>query len=380
MGEGEPKDRTREAAAITARFALPAPTNRVERYGSGLINATFLVTAGDERYILQRINDRVFPAPDRIMGNLAVLGAHLAGRPDAGLRLPALLPARDGTPFVRADDGSVWRLMEFIADAAGLAEVADRRQAAEIGRILGRFHALTSDLAPEALAETLPGFHVTPHYLDRLSRVLGDLGADLCAQAGPALAFVAPRRDGAAALEAARREGRVPTRVIHGDPKLDNILFDGAAGRAVSLIDLDTVQPGLWLYDLGDCLRSCCNRTGESPPLADGPERSEPTPAAARFDLDLCRAILAAYAQETRGLLAAAEIELLFAAIRLIPFELGVRFLTDHLEGNRYFRVAAPGQNLRKALVQFALVEDIEGKEPEIRDILAGCFGSRRGG
>lgn len=380
MSEGEPIDSPGHARGIADRFALPVPADRVDPYGTGLINATYLVTAGDARFILQRINERVFPAPERIMANLAALAAHLAGRDHPGLRLPGLIRSRDGLPFVRAADGGVWRLMEFIAGAAGLAEVGDLDQAAEIGRILGRFHASTRDLPPDSLAVTLPGFHETPRYIDRLEQVLGTASADLGDDARRAVAFVAARGRGAGVLEAARRQGRVPSRVIHGDPKLDNILFDRESGRAVSLIDLDTVQPGLVLYDLGDCLRSCCNRRGESAPVDDGgggPVSPLPSP---RFDLDLCRAILAAYANEAGGLMAHAEIGLLFDAIRLIPFELGVRFLTDHLEGNRYFRITEPGQNLRKARVQFALVADIEDKEGAIRDILATCFATAGAG
>jgi Ser/Thr protein kinase RdoA (MazF antagonist) len=166
-------------------------------------------------------------------------------------------------------------------------------------------------------------------------------------------------------LEDARRLGRIPVRVVHGDPKLDNILFDRTRTRALALIDLDTVQPGLVHHDIGDCVRSCCNRSGESP---EGEPRAE-------LDLDVFRDILGAYSAETRDLLTPAEIELVSDAVRLIPFELGLRFLTDHLEGDRYFKVGEPGQNLRRALVQFALVADIEGKEREIRRIVADGFG-----
>lgn len=158
--------------------------------------------------------------------------------------------------------------------------------------------------------------------------------------------------------------GLIPERVVHGDPKLDNLLFDAEGRRALAMIDLDTVQPGLTLHDIGDCLRSCCNRRGEF--------TSESHVA---FDLDVCRPLLRAYADQTRELLVPAELALLFDAIRLIPFELGLRFLTDHLQGNRWFRVSAPGQNLAKARVQFALVTDIERKEGEIRAIIAACFG-----
>jgi Ser/Thr protein kinase RdoA (MazF antagonist) len=353
---------------IVSRFALPAPPDRVEPYGKGLINDTFLVTAGNRAYLLQRINDTVFPEPERIMSNLAVLEKHLASQPGVGLRIPALIPSREGLPYTRGGNGAVWRLMEFVPNTKGLQRIDNQEQAREVGRILGRFHALTSGLSPDRLAVILPGFHVTPSYLDRLQEVLHGCTPVQRHDIGQAIAFVTARQGGAGVLEKARKAGRIPMRVIHGDPKLDNILFDRTTGHAVSLIDLDTVQPGLLHYDLGDCLRSCCNRGG-------GPTSAD---AEAHFDLDVCRAILDAYADETRGMLDSTEIGLIYDAIRLIPFELSLRFLTDHLEGDRYFRVTERGQNLHKAWVQLELVQDIESKEHEIRGIVAACFGRDR--
>jgi len=349
------------AAGIVGRFALPTPVGSVEPYGGGLINTTFLVTTEDARYILQRINGTAFPEPERIISNLSVLAGHVAAHAESGLRIPALIRARDGRSFVRDGQGGFWCLMEFIPNARGLVRIEALEQAQEVGRILGRFHVLVSDLPVDRLAVTLPGFHVTPGCLERFEQALG-----VCTSVHPealshAIACVTARQAQVDVLETARQGGQLPVRVIHGDPKLDNILFDRVTGRAVSLIDLDTVQAGLVHYDIGDCLRSCCGRGGGS--------------AGTCFDLDLCRAILGAYADEVGGLLDTAEIELLFDAIRLIPFELALRYLTDHLEGDRYFRVTERGQNLRKAGVQLTLVEDIEGKEREIRAIVAACFG-----
>jgi Ser/Thr protein kinase RdoA (MazF antagonist) len=354
-----------DPAEIAGRFSIPARIERVEPMGSGLINDTFLVTAGSAGWVLQRINGRVFPHPERIMGNLTILSAHLSDRGEAGIRIPAPVPAADGRPFVRDPEGGVWRLMELIPEARTLTAIETPAQAREVGRALGRFHRLTSDLDPGRLAVTLPGFHVTPAYLERFTSALR-IGGGLChtERIREAIRFTAARRGIVDILEDARRQGRIPVRVVHGDPKLDNILFDRTATRALGLIDLDTVQPGLAHHDIADCLRSCGNRGGESP-------EGEPR---ASLDLDICRDILGAYCGETRGLLTPAEIELIYDAVRLIPFELGLRFLTDHLEGDRYFKVREPGQNLRRALVQFALVEDVEGKEREIRGIVADGF------
>ena len=173
-----------------------------------------------------------------------------------------------------------------------------------------------------------------------------------------AIQWVEAHRELAPVLEDARRAGQLLVRVIHGDPKLDNLLFDSAGARVLGLIDLDTVQPGLIHYDLGDCVRSCCNTRGE------GGE-------APRFDLRLCRALLEGYLPEARNFLHPPEYPHLYNAIRLLPFELGLRFLTDHLEGDLYFKVQAPGQNLQRALAQFRLMDNIEADGDRIRRMVA---------
>lgn len=357
-----------ELKAIVAGFSVDGPIGAIEPLGQGLINLSYRVRAGDRDWVLQRINGEVFPHPERIMANLHLLAEREAEASRLGLKLPALAEGRDGAPFVRANDGALWRLMELIPDAVGLTRLETPDQAREVGAVLGRFHRLAAELPRDRLQIALPGFHHTPSYLARHLRVresataanggddtvLADCFTQIDARLG--LAHV---------LEEAQTTGRIGERVIHGDPKLDNILFDATGRRALALIDLDTVQPGLIQQDLGDCLRSCCNRSGESPQ-----DRGS-----ARFDLELCAAILGAYGEETRGLLGPGDVDVLYDSIRLLPFELALRFLTDHLEGDRYFRVAYRGQNLEKARAQLDLVADIESKGPAIRDIVADAFG-----
>lgn len=355
------------ALSVATAFDLGGRVLEVRPYGNGLINDTYLVTlaAGASRHaILQRLNRRVFPEPTLIMQNLRTLSAHVERRAaQAGggraLELPAIYTARDGRDFFIDEEGGFWRALSFIENARNVERLSDLGQAGEVGFALGRFHALTHDLDPARLHITRPGFHDTPRYLARCMEVAArarPAGAELeyC------LAFIEARRGGAGVLEEAKRAGALALRVVHGDPKLDNVLFDATTGRAVSLVDLDTVQPGLLHYDLGDCLRSCCNPAGESP--ADL--------AAVRFDLDICRALLDGYFAETRGLLAEADYRYLFEAIRLIPFELGLRFLTDSLEGNHYFKTDWPGQNLHRAMTQFRLAAEIEQQEPHLRALI----------
>ena len=351
--------------SIVEAFEIASPVETIEPYGRGLINDTFRVSAGGTRYVLQRINGAVFPDPLRIMCNIQVLDRQARQQPDLGFRVPALIATRKGEAGLRASDGNVWRLMTLIEDAVGLPGIEDPEQACEIGRLLGRFHTLLQSLPAEALSVTLPGFHETPAYLARFLSVLARVeGARNDPQIETCVRFALDRQALATRLADARDRGEIPVRVIHGDPKLDNILFDRDSGRALALIDLDTLQPGLILHDIGDCLRSCCNRSGES---ADGRNR-------VAFDLAVAEPILHAYAEQTRAWLSPEEIALIPEAIRLMPFELGLRFLTDHLEGDRYFKVAEPGENLRKAGIQFALVTDIEVKVEDINTMVTRCF------
>ncbi len=354
---------------VAGRFVGNDPTLCVEPLGAGLINATYRVQSAQGTFVLQRINEKVFRAPEHIMSNLTRLHALATAHQELGVRLATPLSADDGSAFVRDSDGGIWRMTEYVYPSRTLSDVQNEAQAAEIGRTLGRFHRLGSHIDPRAIQITLPDFHHTPGYLAALDQALDSTGdragaASADAQIADALAFVETRRALVRVLDDAMQAGLTRLRVIHGDPKLDNLLFDSTDDRALCLIDLDTVQPGLLHHDIGDCLRSCCNRAGEATDAG----------IPIQFDLDVCSGILTAYGAETRGLLNTREVGLIYPCIRLIPFELGLRFLTDHLRGDRYFRVTAPGDNLRKALVQFALVADIERKAKSIEDIIARSF------
>jgi len=349
------------ARELIAGFDLDGAVTHVTAHGGGLINDTFLVeTAHGPRVILQRLNAGVFPHPEWILANLRTLLDHARAHGTEGLRLPALYPTRDGGDWVTDRDGGLWRALEFVSDTRTLTALTRPEQAHAVGAALGRFHRLLHDLPVGRLHTTLPGFHVTPDYLQRFDTILEDSTANHSVALRDALVFVAEHRALAPVLEQARQSGALTLRPTHGDPKLDNFLFDRDATRVVALIDLDTVQPGLVQVDLADCLRSCCNRAGESP--AD--------PYSVRFDLDIAKAILRGYLEEAREFLDSGDYEYLYDAIRLIPFELGLRFLTDHFAGDRYFKVAQPGQNLLRARVQFRLTEDIERHERALRGLI----------
>lgn len=356
---GDGPRRAERAAAQFTKAALVAVTP----LGRGHINDTFLVATETGRFVLQRLNRGVFPDPVAIMANVRILCDHWRGHSRADLlRLPQLIRTLAGEDYHRDEEEGFWRALSYLDGSRTLDRLADRPQAEQVGAALGRFHALVADLDPGHLYPALPGFHIAPQYLAQLDALLAHRGpVPESAELRAALEFVEARRPAIEVLEQAKQQGQLQARVIHGDPKLDNVLFDGAGRRALGMIDLDTVQPGLILYDLGDCLRSCCNPRGETP--ADG---------AVRFDADLCEAILRGYLAEARGLLSAADVAYLYDAIRLLPLELGLRFLADHLAGDRYFKVSFRGQNLHRAQVQFQLTFSVERQERRLRRLLDG--------
>ncbi len=360
---------------VADAFDLGGRVVDVRPCGHGIINDTYQVTIeAKQKYevILQRINTHVFQRPVWIMENLRTLLDHVRQRQTSArhevrkFRLPEIYTTRDHEDYLRVPDGGFWRAIGFIENSHSIETISNLGQAEEAGFALGRFHHLVHELDANRLHETLPGFHQTPRYLERFTELIAK---DKCSHDQDkhfCRSFIEARRSLAGVLEEAKNQGLLRLRPIHGDPKLNNILFDNASGRAVSLIDLDTLQPGLVQYDIGDCLRSCCNTAGETPDEL----------SAVSFELDICGALLIAYFDETRSFLNDCDIEYVYGAIRLIPFELGIRFLNDYLEGNKYFKVSDSEQNLRRALAQFKLTADIENHERSIREVIRTAYRS----
>jgi len=354
------------ALDIAHRFIATDAECSLAPYGSGNINDTFLVTAGERQFILQRLNGRVFSQPEIIGRNLRTLLDHVQGKemktaPGRRWELPRLLVTNEGADYVIDQAGAHWRSLSFVAGSRSLEQISGPDHARETGYVLGKFHRLISDLPPEKLQDPLPGFHDTPACLRAYTALAAsDPGRCFNAEELVCRAFIAERQEWCQVLEEGRRRGALRLRPVHSDPKISNILIDAQTGQGISIVDLDTVRPGLIQHDIGDCLRSGCNPAGEAP--ADL--------AAVDFDLDLCRELLAGYFAEAKAFLSPADIHYFYDAIRLLAFELGLRFFTDHLAGNVYFKVRYPEHNLYRAQVQFRLTARIEAQEREIRAII----------
>ncbi|MDO9103816.1 MAG: aminoglycoside phosphotransferase family protein [Methylovulum sp.] len=332
---------------IAKQFA--AGVQALTPLGNGLINDTFLVSTAASQFVLQRINAQVFPTPELIISNFLTINRHIRQKGFSRLRIPDLIKTSDGQPFYQDGNGACWRAQSFIDHTTSLETLSTVAEAAQTGFALGHFHRLLSDLDPALLHDTLPGFHITPDYLTRYDAVANrsTIADRYCAE------FIGNFRSAATVLENAKLQGLLPLRVIHGDPKLDNFLFDQDSKTIISLIDLDTVKPGLVHYDIGDCLRSCCH-----------------CPVTDRFDLDRCATLLQHYLAEAKAFFSACEYDFLYTAIQLLPFELGLRFYTDYLEGNPYFKVTAPEQNLQRAIRQFRLCASITAQEAAIKTLV----------
>ncbi|MDH4320877.1 MAG: aminoglycoside phosphotransferase family protein [Desulfobulbaceae bacterium] len=354
-----------EANAAAAQFRTGGAIADVRPYGGGNINDTFLVSMRDtpQRYILQRLNPAVFPDPGLVMTNLRLVTDHMHKRLQEatetdGWQVAEVIPCRQGADYLIDADGACWRMARFIDRTRVYETVTTPAEAHEVGRGLGRFHRLLSDLDANRLHDTLPGFHVTPQYLTAYDTVseTSRLTDASCRE------VIETHRPTAMILEEAKARGLLPLRVMHGDPKINNFLFAEESGRVVSMVDLDTVKPGLIQYDLGDCLRSCCNPAGEEAPDL----------AAVTFDLGCCRAIIDGYLGECASFLTDNDLLFFYDAVRLITFELGLRFYTDYLAGNRYFKARDEEHNLRRARVQFHLLASIEAQGEEIRAMTGG--------
>ncbi|OUL21569.1 aminoglycoside phosphotransferase [Nostoc sp. RF31YmG] len=353
---------------IAEQFTLQGKVAAIQAFGSGNINDTFLVTldnSQERHFVLQRINTQVFRQPQLIMQNMCIFTEHVRKRLQRNplnrrWEIPRVLFTKDAQDHWTDADGSFWRAISFIAGSQSFDTMSDRSQAGEVGYALGMFHNLISDLPPEKLADTLEGFHITPRYLQHYNKVLAKTSVQKTPEVNYCLQFVSDRQIFAHILEDAKATGKLPLRLMHGDPKINNVMFDTATQQAVSVIDLDTVKPGLVHYDIGDCLRSGCNPSGEET------EQWE----SVSFDTELCQGILQGYLSVAKAFLTENDYAYMYDAIRLITFELGLRFFADYLAGNVYFKVKHPEHNLHRALVQFALTKSIESQETTIRAII----------
>lgn len=366
-----------ELSILINKFNVKGRLVSLQPFGNGNINDTFLAiyrnTFTETQVILQRVNRNVFPKPEIIMANMHEITKHChekleadakSGTDDRVWQMPRIIKTKDAKDYVTDENGDVWRVITRIMSAHAFDVAQGPEHAMECGSALGHFHYLISDLDPTTVKDPLPGFHITSDYLAKYDATLKTkqakalLGASM--EAKRLAKFIAERRKLALCLEKAEKKGELKKRMFHGDPKVNNIMIDDVTGKGTAMIDLDTVSPGLIHIDFGDALRSICNPAGE--------EETNLTKVV--FDEDLATAFCKGYMKEAGTFMTDADREYLFDSIRLLPFELGLRFFQDYLAGNVYFKTTQPEQNLNRARVQFRLCESIEARERSIRGVL----------
>jgi aminoglycoside phosphotransferase (APT) family kinase protein len=316
------------------------------------------------RFVVQQINAEVFRDPEALARNLTRITDHLfAALRARGVAEPerrALRPVRSpsGRALHRSADGAWWRAFPFIENTFVLDTPRSPRDAEEAGRAFGGFLADLADLDPSCLAETIPRFHDLAGRCDALARAAE---RDVAGRVAEVAAELDAARRAADRVLGAREvaPGALPRRVVHNDCKLNNLLFDDGTSEALCVVDLDTVMPGTVLFDFGELAR-----TGACPAAED--ERNLDR---VQLDLELFRALASGFVAGARGLLGADEIRALALAAPLMALENGVRFLTDHLEGDRYFRVTRPGHNLDRARAQLRLAARMVEAEREMRAV-----------
>ena len=362
-----------ELIAIANKFATKSPVTEVKPLGDGLINDSFIASTGnaDEcRYVLQRINNNIFTDVDGLMNNIAAVTDHLRDKLRAeGVAEEKLddlvirfLPTADGKLYYydEATKG-YWRLMVFISNTDTRSEVTpDSARAA--GATFGDFESRLADLDAN-LIETIPDFH---NMELRLRQFQDAVGADVAGrlEANRELVDDLMRRgEEMCVAERLHREGKLPKRVCHCDTKVNNMLYDKGTDNVRCVIDLDTVMPSFVFSDYGDFLRSGACTTAEDEPDLDK----------IGFDLDIYRAFTEGYLSTAGSFLTDVERDMLPYAARLFPYMQAVRFLTDYLNGDTYYKIKYPEHNLVRTLAQRRLLECVEQAEPQLREIVAEC-------
>ena len=361
-------------AQITNHFCFRGDLYHVERVHSGHINDSYAAVfrapdkgPGEEphRYLLQRINHHVFRSPERLMRNIEGVSGHVrdkvlaaGGNPDR--EALTLVRTVDGGVLHRTPGGEYWRAALFVEGAQTYDSASSLEQVYSAARAFGTFQRMVSDYPAEQLYETIPDFHNTPKRFEAFVQAVRRDDQNRARGVRAEIRFVEQRAAETAILIDALEAGTLPQRVTHNDTKFNNVMIDDATGVGICVIDLDTVMPGLSLYDIGDAVRSGANSAAED----------ERDLSLVTIDLEVFGHLVAGYLDAAGEFLTGVEIDYLPFSAKLMTLECGMRFLTDYLEGDRYFRIHRPEHNLDRCRTQFKMVRDMEAKQGAMEAIV----------
>lgn len=354
-----------DIAAIVFNFQITGTISEVRNYGNGHINDTFLLknsNAAGPDYLLQRINHHVFKDVSGLMENIARVTAHLQSKltPGTNQKLLELIYTKDNKTFCRDNEDNYWRLYFFISGSRSYDVAETARQACEAGMAFGRFQSMLSDMDPEQLAETIVDFHNIQKRLKDFHEALQFDKAGRVSAVSDEISIITRNEQAMSIINKWGQAGLLPKRITHNDTKLNNVLLD-ADDSAICVIDLDTVMTGYVAYDFGDAIRIITNTAAED----------EPDLEKIQVNIDLFRAYTEGYIKTAVSFLTEKEVESLSWGMLLLPYMQGVRFLTDYLQGDTYFKIAYPDHNLVRARAQFSLFAKLYEKKPRLQQIIA---------
>lgn len=326
----------------------------IDPYGNGHINYTFLVKTNcggcEKKYILQRVNRNVFKKPEDVIANIEKVTAYLKVREGSEREVLSLIPTKDGKIFIKDENGDVWRMYNFIDNSVCLDIVENEQDFYECAYAFGKFQRDLRHFPADTLYETIPNFHNTPI---RFGTFLRAVSADKCGRAKnikDEIDFITARQDFYSVLIDAEARGDLPLRVTHNDTKSNNVMLDKTTRKALCVIDLDTIMPGYSVTDFGDAIRFGASTAAEDERDLDK----------VHFNIDLFKAYTKGYLAGCGGKLKPAEVMLMPEGAKMMTAECGMRFLTDYLEGDTYFKIAYPEHNLVRARTQLKLVKEME--------------------
>ena len=359
-----------DISKIVPHFCFQGELIEAIPYGSGHINDTYAASfmqkdGSKRRYIVQRINHNVFKNPAELMENIERVTKHLSKKIIAAGGNPEretlnIVPTHSGSSYHKTDEGNYWRSYIFIEGASTYDVVSNEAHFYAGARAFGRFQELLSDFPADRLHETIPDFHHTGKRYDAFIRSVEADAFNRAVEVKKEIEFVTKRSEDTRTLVKMLETGEIPLRVTHNDTKFNNVMIDNKTGLGICVIDLDTVMPGSALYDFGDSIRSGANPVAED----------EKDLLKVWMELSLFEKYTQGYLDSARSFLTPAELEYLPFAAKLMTMECGIRFLTDYLSGDVYFKVHRPGHNLDRTRTQFKMVADMENKWDKMHQIV----------
>ncbi len=341
--------------SVAEQFCLQGEVTEICPYGEGHINLTLLVTTTEKRYIMQKMNTRVFTDPDSLMANICGVTEHLKAR---GIETLCVIPTKDGAPYLKGEE--CYRVYDFIENTVTYQKVTDKEVFKNSGKAFGEFQNYLAEFDASKLTETIKRFHDTPK---RFADFKAALEADVCGRAKDCreeIEFILSHEHTYGIAMEGLKDGSLPLRVTHNDTKLNNILMDAETGKARAVIDLDTIMPGSMLFDFGDSIRFGASTAAEDEKNLDF----------VHFDISLFEAYAEGYVNAVKDSITAREAELLPYGAYLMTIECGMRFLADYLAGDTYFATKYPEHNLVRSRTQIRLASEMETQFAEMGKII----------